>query len=414
MPAILQALFLSAGYNTTLVCVGAGLLGAAAGAIGVFVLLRKRSLLADAMSHATLPGVAIGFMAGVALFGDGRNLPLMLMGAAMSAGLGVLAVDWIRNNTRLSEDTAIGTVLSTFFALGMVLLTVIQEMDVSGQAGLEGFLLGATAGMLKGEALMIAAAAACVALAALAFMKQFSLVCFDADYAQARGWSVRRIDLLMLGLLLAVVVIGLKTVGLVLIIALAIIPPVAARFWTDRLPAMVAISSGIGAAGSYVGAAISSIAPNLPTGGVIVLVLFFLFLVSMLVSPVYGLVAAILRHRRFQRVVHERQGLLALARGEPVFDPLTIRVLGRRGFLRGDGSPTPEGLSAGGRMSRDQALWNRYREDYPEDAHALADWSLKPIDDVLPRDLVSELEHKLAPAAAGAPGPRGPRGGALA
>lgn len=396
MTAILDALLLNAGYNTALVCIGAGLLGAAAGAIGVFVLLRKRSLIADAMSHATLPGVAIGFMAGVWLLGDGRSLPFLLLGAAASAALGVLAVDWIRNNTRLTEDAAIGTVLSTFFALGMVLLTVIQAMDVSGQAGLEGFLLGATAGMLKGEAMLIAAAAACVGLAALGFMKEFSLICFDPDYAQARGWSVRRIDFIMLAFLLAVVVIGLKTVGLVLIIALAIIPPVAARFWTDRLPVMVAISSALGAVGSYTGAAISSIAPNLPTGGIIVLVLFSLFVASLLFSPAYGLVAAILRHRRFQRVVHERQGLLALTRGEPVFDPLTLRILGRQGYMRGDGSATPAGLAAGTRMARDQALWNRYREDYPEEAHALADWSLKPIDDVLPHDLVVELERKSA------------------
>ncbi|WP_350336110.1 metal ABC transporter permease [Coralliovum pocilloporae] len=390
-----SAFFMQAGYNTVLVSVGAALLGAGAGAIGVFVLLRKRALVSDAISHATLPGVAIAFLIGTALFGDGRSLPLLLAGAAASAAIGVLSVEWIKNNTRLTEDASIGTVLSTFFALGIVLLTIIQAMPTGGQAGMEGFLLGATAGLLKSEAVLIAVASFVVFLIILASMKEFGLVCFDPDYATARGWSSRRIDLAMLGLLLAVVVIGLKTVGLILIIALAIIPPVAARFWTDRLPPMVAISSGLGAVGSYTGAVISSTAPDLPTGGVIVLVLFALFVLSLLFAPHRGVLAALIRHRRFQRVVHERQGLLALARGEPIFDTMTRWVLRRSRYIRRDGTPTLEGRGAAARMVRDQALWNRYREDYPEEALVMDDWSLRPIEEVLPRDLISELEARL-------------------
>jgi manganese/zinc/iron transport system permease protein len=394
---LIDALLFQAGYNTAVVTAGAALLGAGAGAVGVFVLLRGRALVSDAISHATLPGVVLAFIVGVLVTGEGRHLPVLMLGAGLSALAGVLAVAWIAARTRLPEDAAIGTVLSTFFALGVVLLTVVQSMPAGGQAGLEGFLLGATAGMLRSEALFIAGAAASVFAAVLALQKELGLVAFDPDYAAARGYDVHRLDLVTLGLLLAIVVIGLSTVGLILIIALAIIPPVAARLWTERLVPMVLIAALIGGAGSHLGAAISSTAPRLPTGAIIVLTLFALFCVSLALSPVRGLVAWSLRHWRFRRIVHERQGLLALARGEPVFDPFTRRLLRLRRYIRRSGEPTPAGLAAASAMARDQALWNRYREAWPDEAAALADWSLKPIEDVLPADLVAVLE--------GGPGP---------
>ena len=397
MEQFFAALTLTAGYNTALVCLGAALLGASSGAIGVFVLLRKRTLVSDAISHATLPGVALAFIVAQYYFESGRSLPVLLLGAALSAGFGVLAVDWIKTHTRLTEDAAIGTVLSTFFALGMVLLTVIQSMSLAGQAGLEGFLLGATSGMLKSEAYTIAIAAAFVGVAVVLRMKEFSLLCFDESFAGASGYNVRWLDRTLLLLLLGVVVIGLKTVGLVLIIALAIIPPVAARFWTDRISVLVLISAGIGASGSYVGAALSASAPKLPTGGIIVLVLFAFFMVSMLLSPVRGILAAALKHYKFQRIVHLRQGLLAIAHDEPIWESLTRSILKRRGLIGGDGQPTVKGLSEARRIERDQKLWNLYREKYPEESHSMADWSLKPIGDVLPADTVQVLEQELTP-----------------
>ncbi len=392
----LDALLLSAGYNTAVVTAGSALLGGGGGAIGAFVLLRKRSLVSDAMSHATLPGVVLGFLIGLWLFDDGRSLPLLLLGAAFTAGLGMVAVNWIKANTRLTEDTAIGTVLSTFFALGMVLLTVLQSLSVSGQAGLSGFLVGSTSGMLSSEAMTIAVAAGVVAIAVMAMFKEFAALCFDEGFAASTGLNVRRLDLALLTLLLAVVVIGLKTVGLVLVIALTIIPPVAARFWSERVSRFVVISAAIGAIGSYVGACLSASAPDLPTGALIVLILFTLFIFSMLASPVRGLLAALLRHWRFQRIVHLRQGLLALAHDEPILEPITRRLMKRHGYLAGDLRPTEAGWSAARRIARDQALWNLWREDFPDEAHALADWSLRPIDEVLSPDMIADLDERLA------------------
>ncbi|HET6468859.1 MAG TPA: metal ABC transporter permease [Geminicoccaceae bacterium] len=392
MQRLVEILALQGGYNTTLVCVGAALLGAAGGICGSFALLRKRSLVSDAASHATLPGVVLAFMAGVWLLGDGRHLSLLLLGAAASAGLGLLLVQWIRDHTRLPEDAAIATVLSVFYGLGMVLLSIAQTMRTGGQAGLEKFLLGSTAGMLISEAQLIALGALVVAGTALLFFKELGAICFDPDYARARGWNVAALDLLLLALMLAVVVVGLKTVGLVLVIAVLIIPPAAARFWTERLGRMVPIAAGIGALGSYLGAALSATAPDLPTGGLIVLTLAALFVVSLLLAPARGLLAAALARLRFRLLVAERQGLLAVAVGRGPAPGLQRRVLRRRGFLDGSGTVTPAGLAAARRVARDQRLWDRYLARRPEEATALAAWSLAPIETVLPRELIRELE----------------------
>lgn len=305
MNPFFSALFLQAGYNTTLVSVGAAILGASTGAIGTFILLRKRSLVSDAISHATLPGLATAFIMMAWLTGDGRWVPGLMVGAAISAGIGLLVVEWITHRTRLTEDAAIGTVLSVFFGLGIVLMTVIQTMNTGNQAGISSYLLGSTAGMLRAEAETIALSALVSGIAIFLLRRPFTLVCFDQEYASVRGINVRLTDLAMTGLLLAVTVIGLKVAGLVLIVALTIIPPVAARFWTDRPSMMVLIAAAIGAVAAYMGAVISSVDRGLPTGALIVLVAFALFVFSMVLSPRRGLLAGALQRFVFREEVHE-------------------------------------------------------------------------------------------------------------
>lgn len=136
---IWDALLLGLGYNATLVTLGAGILGIAGGVGGSFLFLRKRALVSDAVSHATLPGVGLAFVLMVALGGDGRNLIGLLAGGAVSAAIGLLCVNWLSTRTRLAEDAAIGAVLSVFFGFGIVILTYIQTMSSGRQAGLESF-----------------------------------------------------------------------------------------------------------------------------------------------------------------------------------------------------------------------------------------------------------------------------------
>ncbi len=399
MSALLDALLLRAGYNAALVAVGAGLLGFAAGAAGTFLFLRKRALVSDAVAHATLPGVGIAFILMVALGGDGRSLIGLLAGSAASAALGLLLIEWIARRTRLAEDAAIGAVLGTFFGLGIVLLTVIQTMSAGRQAGLESFLLGSTAGMLFQDAVVIAVGGTLAVVATWLLRRPMTLVAFDAEYAAAMGFDVRRIDLAMMGLVMAVTVIGLKLVGLILIVAMLIIPPVTARFWTERSGRVIWIAGAIGGVSGYVGAALSASAPAMPTGPIIVLSAAALFVLSLLLAPGRGVAAAILRHRRFQARVHRRQGLLALARQEPIREPYTLRLLAREGLIRPDGVPTEAGRAQAAKVARDERRWDIAREVH-QDAGLTGRYDgLTPIDRVFTADEIADFDRRLGPPA---------------
>ncbi len=392
-----RALTFTLGYNTSVVTLGAMLLAAGAGMVGTFVLLRKRALVSDAISHSTLPGLALAFIVVGLVQGDGRLLPALLLGAAASAALGLWAVQTISAHTRLGEDAAIGAVLSTFFAFGVVLITVIQSMAVTGQSGLTSYLVGATAGMLISEAQLIAACALGLLLAMVVWRRDLLLLCFDADFARTQGLNTWRLDLLLLMLLMAVVVIGLKVTGLILVVALTIIPPVAARFWTDQPLMMVVLAALLGALAGYLGVTLSSVREGLPTGPLIVLAAFLLFLVSFLFSPRRGALASLLAYRRLRRRVHLRQGLLAVAHEEPIFDGLTLKLMRRRGYLRRDGVPTSLGLAAARDAEHEERLWALFREHYPDDALHREHAGLVPIGQVLSADAIMALEMQLAP-----------------
>lgn len=392
---IWQALSLQLGYNATLVAIGASLLGIAAGVTGSFLFLRKRSLVSDAVSHATLPGIGVAFITMVALGGEGRFLPGLMLGAAVSSGLGLLVISWMTRRTRLTEDAAIGAVLSVFFGAGIVVLTVIQSMQSGRQAGLESVLLGSTAGMLRIDALVIAAGGALVLALVFLLRRPMLTVGFDPDYAAVSGTNVARIDLAMMGLVMAVTVLGITTVGLVLIVALLIIPAVTARLWTDQAERMVILAGVVGGLAAYIGAAISATAPALPTGPIIVLSSFALFAASLALAPARGGVAVLMRQARFRRRVHRRQGLLALALGQPIHESFTLALLQREGLARADGVPTENGRRAAAKALLDEARWAALRTD---PAHGLAAGrydALTAIETVLTPDQIAELDRYL-------------------
>lgn len=392
---LLQALTFQLGYNATLVTLGAILLGVAAGVTGTFLFLRKRALVSDAIAHATLPGVGLAFIAMTALGLDGRWLPGLLLGSALSAFAGLLAVQWLSARTRLAEDAAIGAVLSSFFAFGIVLLTVIQTLPTGGQAGLESFLLGSTAGMILSDATLIAVGGAAVVALVVVFRRPMTLISFDPGYAAARGLSLDRIDLVMMGLVLGVVVVGLKIVGLIMIVALLIIPAVTARFWSDRSDRVVAIAGLLGGLSAWFGAALSATAPALPTGPLIVLTAFAMFAASMLFAPARGLLSGYLRHRRFQKGVHIRQGLLALAQGQPIYEPLTIRLLRTEGLARPDGVPTDEGRARAARAHWDEKRWEIARATPALEVAAARYDGLTRLEDVLTNDQIAAIDARI-------------------
>ncbi len=278
---IWQALLLQAGYNAALVSLGAALLGAAAGAAGAFLTLRRRALMSDAMAHATLPGIGLGFLAMVALGGDGRFLPGLMLGAAATATMGLWAVQ--RLTRQMHEDAATGAVLASFYGAGIVILTLIQGLGAGRPAGLETVLLGSTAGMLRADALVIGFGGLAVVVVLWVLRRPLAMVAFDPVHATLMGVDPRRMDDALMALVLAVVLVGLNVTGLILIVALLVTPAVTARLWSTTVAGTASIAAVLGAVCGYAGAAISAGVPDLPTGPVIVLLAAAAFALSLLI-----------------------------------------------------------------------------------------------------------------------------------
>lgn len=274
-------------YNTLLVLLGTSLLGAASGLIGSLAVLRRQSLAGDAFAHAALPGLCLAFM----LVGE-RNLPALLLGAFLSGVLGLIIVSFLRRFSRIKNDAALGIVLSTFFGLGVVLSRIIQNQTTTGsKAGLDSYILGKTAGIITSDVYLIGSVALLCLIVIVMLFKELELLTFDTDFAKSQGWPVVGLDLILIGLLGLVVVIGLPAVGVVMMAALLILPGVTARFWTDRLAIMLPISVGFGVVTGAVGTWLSAQYANLPAGPIIVLVGAILFLLSALLAPRRGLIA---------------------------------------------------------------------------------------------------------------------------
>jgi manganese/zinc/iron transport system permease protein len=280
-------------YTLRTVALGSAALGLVSGSLGAFAVLRRQSLLGDAVSHAALPGIVLAFML------SGRKLPLVLvLGAALAGWAGALVVMLVVRTTRIKQDTALGLVLSTFFGLGLVLLSLIQRTAGAAQAGLESFLFGQAAALV-GDDLRTMAGLGAIVLVALALLwKEFKLISFDADFAGSLGLPVRRLDVALTTLLVVAIVIGLQTVGVVLMSAMIVAPAAAARQWTDRLGRLVVLAGGFGALAGLTGAVISSLVPRLPTGPTIVLAVTALTGFSLLFAPRRGLVLGRLRDWR--------------------------------------------------------------------------------------------------------------------
>jgi manganese/zinc/iron transport system permease protein len=272
-------------YNEWIVLAGTSLLGLTAGVVGCFAVLRRRSLLGDALGHATLPGICLGFI----IAGE-RSLPYLLGGALATGLFSVLAFAGIQKFSRLREDAGIGIVLSVFYAAGVVGLTLLANRPSSGQAGLESFLFGKTAGMLFEDVVWIAGLAV-VALGITAFlMKELTVVAFDAPFARVQGWPTGAIDLLLMFLIAVAVVLGLPAVGALLVAALLVIPAAAARFWTNRLGTMLILAGLIGMGSGAMGTFLSIQLPRAPTGPVIILSAAATFVVSVAFGRARGLV----------------------------------------------------------------------------------------------------------------------------
>ncbi|MDN3525852.1 metal ABC transporter permease [Halomonas sabkhae] len=301
------------------VVIGAALLGLISGVLGSFAVLRKQSLLGDTMSHAALPGVCIGF-----IIAGAREMSFLLLGALTTGALAALVMLMLTRNSRLKTDAALGIALSTSFALGVVLLTHIQNQNNAAQGGLDAFLFGQAAATLRSD-LWIMGGVTLVALALVgAFWKEFKLVSFDPQFAASLGMPVMWLEVLLTVMIALAVVVGLQMVGVVLMAAMIIAPAVAARQWSHRLESMVILAAVIGVAGGVFGALLSALSRGLATGPLIILSVSSVVLVSLLLAPGRGFVWEGIRLWQGRRRLRYQQVLttlyrLALHHDDPTF-----------------------------------------------------------------------------------------------
>ncbi len=291
-------------YTLRTVALGSATLGLVSGVLGAFAVLRKQSLLGDAISHAALPGVALVF-----LLTGSKEAVVLVLGAVAAGWVGTLFVTLVTRQTRVKQDAALGIVLSVFFGFGILLLTFIQRLPTASKAGLDKFLFGQAATLVQRDVVTMATLGGIAVLLVVLFWKEFKLLSFDPDFAASLGYPVRALDILLTSLTVIAIVVGLQTVGVVLMSAMLVAPAAAARQWTDRLDVMTILSGAFGALVGLLGAVTSSQVARLPTGPTIVLYMSGIVFISLLLAPRRGLVAQA-RQRRHQKVQFAVEALL--------------------------------------------------------------------------------------------------------
>ncbi|MGY1712532.1 iron chelate uptake ABC transporter family permease subunit [Geodermatophilus sp. SYSU D00758] len=411
-------------YTDAVVATGAAVLGCLAGVVGVLAVLRRRTLVGDALSHAALPGVAVAFLlAGV------KDTVSLLVGAAVAGTVAAVLVVAIERSSRIRPDTAIGVVLSGSFSLGIVLLTHIAATGNAGQAGLRDYLFGQAAGLVERDVTLFAVLTAGTVVLLAVLHRPLKAMLFDTAFARSTGLPVRLLELVSTVLLVVAVVVGLRTVGAVLMVAMVVVPAVAARQVTGRLATMLAVAGVLGAGVGATGALVST-ATRTPTGPVVVLLGVGLVLAVLALAPARGVVWHLRRLRR-DRGRRQRDGLLvdlvaagpgrvpvpslAAAGRPPRVVRRSLRRLRREGLVHtagGGWSVTDAGREAAAAVLARRELWWAWLE---HGAGLGLDDAREPDPDDLPGSLGTAAVDRLralagtTPTPAPAPTPGGAR-----
>lgn len=396
---------------------GSALLGISCGLLGSFIVVRKMALVGDALSHAVLPGVAIGF-----LWNMSKDPVAIFVGATVVGLIGTAVVNWIKHTTHLKEDTALGLVLAVFFAVGICLLTMIQRLPTGNKSGLDKFLFGQAASIGEKDVLLMAIVTAVSIFLIAVFYKEFLVTSFDPGFAHSVGF---RVQLFHYGLMLLVafaVVIALQAVGVVLVSAMLITPAAAAYLLTDRLSRMLWLASLFGMFAGAVGAFFSFLGPNLPTGPFMVLGASALFALAFFFAPRHGVMMRWLRQRsRSSRTKRENslksiyhvlearefkgEGVslreLAERRRETVEEAKAqAEGLRQHGLVSLDDDRstiflTPSGWQLATAIVRNHRLWELYLTNAAQIAADHVHEDAEKIEHVLGEEVVRELERRL-------------------
>ncbi|MEO9531280.1 MAG: iron chelate uptake ABC transporter family permease subunit [Crocinitomicaceae bacterium] len=404
--------------NVLYVVLGMLFINSSSALIGTFAFLRKRALVGDAVAHALLPGLCLGF-----IFAGEKNITYLLLGAVATGWIATYAIDAIVNRSKVKQDAAIGIVLSSFFAVGVVLLTYIQNSASGQQSGLDHFLFGQAAAINKSEIGLFAVIFALILLAVVLFFKSFVVVAFNADFAKSIGLPVRFIEFLITSLTVLAIASGIQALGVILMSALIVTPGAAARLWTHKLKLILLVAILISVFSGIGGAYVSYSSSGMPTGPWVVMFLSVFMFGSILFAPKTGIISRFKRARNNRRKIlhenilkaiyhiHEKQGKQQqLADKLTVSDILTRRKfetdalmkgiarLMRADFILKDGNAyylTESGKKESRRIVRLHRLWEQYllkRTSIDQDhVHSGAE----AIEHIISPELEKELEKEL-------------------
>jgi manganese/zinc/iron transport system permease protein len=401
--------------NVRYVVFGSVLLAATSAIIGTFTFLKKRALVGDAVAHSVLPGVCLAF-----ILSGSKNPFFLIVGAFITGWISIVVLDVIVRNSKIKEDTAIGLVLSVFFGIGILLLTMIQHSPTADQSGLDHIIFGKAAALIGDDLWVFSIISIILLVTVLLFYKEFQLICFDPVYAKALGYKVNALELVLTTLTVMAVVVGIQAVGVVLMAAMLITPAAAARFWTNKLSVMLILAAGFGSFSAIAGAYVSYTIPGMATGPWVVMVISLIAIFSFFFAPVKGILYRLVQQRNNRKLIQEENLLKAffqLGENEDDFFKkrnfeelmskrrfaqnsllINLRKLTSQGYLQKEGeswSFTKAGKNKGQRVVKLHRLWELYLTKYlriaPDHVHEDAE----NIEHVITPEIEKQLEEKL-------------------
>lgn len=381
--------------------IGCMLMCFAAALVGVIVFLKKQSLLGESLSHAAYPGVIIGVISAGALSmseQDETAVAILIMaGAFLSAMIGLWAIAFLERRLRVRSDSALCFVLSAFFGIGLTLASEVQFAYTTLYRQVQVYLYGQAATMTDVHILIYGILAAVVLGVVIFFYKEIQSIAFDRDYARSLGINTKMIDAVIFVLIVLAVVIGIRSVGVVLMSAMLIAPAVAARQYTNKLYIMFALAAFFGLLSGFFGNYFSvemtkqlalkypSARLSLPTGPMIVVVASIICLLSLMFASKRGLLLRLVRIARFRYQCMCENLLKALWRfGEgrevsfneiekyqsasPLYLRFVLMRLAQQGWVEhvstGQYRLTSDGLYKAAQIVRLHRLWEVYLVDY--------------------------------------------------
>ena len=274
------------------VTLGALLMGLSCGLIGSYVVTRKLSLFGDTLSHAVLPGIAVGF-----IWAGEKNSFSLIIGAGIAGFAGVCCLSLLKKFTKIHEDSSLGIVLSAFYALGICLLTRIQKVGYTDQSGLDSFMFGQVTSLSSGDIIGLFITLLLIGLFITINFRQLLVTGFDPQFSKSIGIPNDFLQFLLWMLIAFCVISSLQLVGVILVSAMLVIPAATASLFAKRMKKYLVLSSILGAGAGVSGTFLSFLGKGLPAGPLIVLFSAFLFLVILLLRPENGIIVRWLKGR---------------------------------------------------------------------------------------------------------------------